>query len=110
MSDELLSAKEAAHRLGATVTTLYSWLGLSDRGLLTIRGRPVTIEYFQGGPRGQGRIHLEVGEIERLRDLMRVRPVRERRFRRPPDTGRFPGIVVPLGRPGDIRNQPSQGH
>ena len=51
MPDELLVAKEAARRLGVTVSTLYSWLGQSARGLLVIRGVSVTIEYLQGGPR-----------------------------------------------------------
>src|SRR5689334_23604664 len=69
----LASAREAALRLGVTATTLYAWLGLSDRGLLVIRGHSVTIEYFQSGPRGQGRIRIDLAEVERLKDLMRVR-------------------------------------
>lgn len=99
-ADDLLSPAEAAHRLGITVTTLYDWLGRSDRGLLVIRGLPVTIEYLQGGPAGQGRIRIERGEAERIRELMRVRP-QTIRIRRPPLPQRlFPGITVPLGRPG----------
>lgn len=96
---ELLSTREAARRLGITVTTLYDWLGQSDRGLLIIRGQAVTIGYLQAGPQGQGRIRIEVSEIERLKRLMQVRP-RPALPRRPPirqDT--FPGITVPLGRP-----------
>jgi hypothetical protein len=81
------------------VTTVYNWLGLSDRGLLVVRGQPVTVSYLQGGPRGQGRILIEAGEVERIKDQMRVtpKPVRARRppIRRPA----FPGITVPLGRP-----------
>ena len=99
MFEELLSAKEAARRLGLAVTSLYDWLGQSDRGLLLLRGQPVTIAYFQGGAQGQGRIRMEATEVERLRDLMRVRPqpVRSRRPPTRPET--FPGITVPLGRP-----------
>ena len=99
MSDELFSAQEAARRLGVSVTTLYDWLGQSDRGLFLIRGQSVTIHYFQGGPRGQGRIRIEAAEIERLKELMRVRhrlaPPRRPAIRR----DAFPGITVKLGRP-----------
>ena len=100
MPEELLSAREAARRLGVAVTTLYDWLGRSDRGRLVLRGRTVTIHYFQGGARGQGRIHIEASEVLRLLELMRVRP-RPETPRRPPDRCQsFPGITVPLGRPG----------
>lgn len=94
------ATSSALIQLGAVrVTTLYDWLGQSDRGLLIIRGQPVTIAYFQGGAQGQGRIRLEATEVERLRDLLRVRPqpVQARRPPTRPDT--FPGITVPLGRP-----------
>jgi hypothetical protein len=99
MTDELLTAREAALRLGVSLTTLYGWFGQSDRGLLVVRGRPVTVGYLQGGPRGQGRIRVEASEVERLKDLMRVvpQPTRVRRLPLPRD--RFPGITVPLGRP-----------
>lgn len=94
-----VSATEAAHRLGITVTTLYDWLGQSDRGLLVIRGQRTTINYLQGGPKGQGRIWIELSEIERVRELMRVRtqvaPLRQRPVRQCV----FPGITVSLGRP-----------
>jgi transposase-like protein len=94
-------AQEAARRLGITVTTFYDWLGQSDRGLLTIRGEPVTIDYLQGGPRGHGRIAVEPAEIERLKNLMRVVPDPRAipPVRRLPIM-KFPGITVPLGRPG----------
>ena len=97
----LLPPAEAARRLGITVPTLYDWLGRSDRGLLVIRGRAVTVDYLQGGPRGQGRIRIEAAEVERLKDLMRVRPAPAppRRVPAAPPTA-FPGITVPLGRPG----------
>jgi len=99
MSDELLTAAEAAHRLGIMVTTLYDWLGRSRIGELEIRGRRVTINYLQAGPKGQGRIRIESAEIDRLRDLMRVPtlPVVRRAPRTTPTT--WPGITVPLGRP-----------
>jgi hypothetical protein len=99
MSEELMSAKEAARRLGMAVTSLYDWLGQSDRGLLVIRGERVTISYLQGGPQGQGRIKLTAGEVERLKDLMRVRPQRPAPRQLPVRPQRFPGITVPLGRP-----------
>ena len=98
MAEELLSAREAARRLGVAVATLYDWLGRSDRGLLVLRGRPATVGYLQGGPRGRGRLRVEAGEVERLKDLLRVRP-RPHAPRRPPGRGSFPGITVPLGRP-----------
>jgi hypothetical protein len=99
MSGELLSAREAARWLGMAVASLYDWLGQSDRGLLVIRGQPVTIDYLQGGPRGQGRIRIEATEVERLKDLMRVQPQRIVPRRPPLRHQSFPGITVPLGRP-----------
>lgn len=99
MSDELLTAAEAARRLGITVTTLYDWLGRSRTGKLEIRGRRVTINYLQAGAKGQGRIRIEAGEIDRLRELMRVHtlPIVRRAPRTTPT--HWPGISVPLGRP-----------
>src|SRR5947209_13376600 len=55
VSDPLLTAADAARRLGISVTTLYDWLGQSDCGILVLRGKSVTIGYFQAGARGQGR-------------------------------------------------------
>ena len=71
-----------------------------DSGELIIRGQPVTIEYYQGGAKGQGRIRIAAAEVERLTELMRVRtqPVAPRRPYVQPR--QFPGITVPLGRPG----------
>ena len=99
MDGELLSTREAAHRLGIASTTLYDWLGQSDRGLFAIRGMQVTINYYQGGQRGQGRIRIESTEIERLKDLMRVKQLRV--VPRLPLIRRdsYPGIHVKLGRP-----------
>jgi hypothetical protein len=99
MDGEPLSAREAARRLGISVTTLYDWFGQSDRGLLVIRGQRVTVDYSQGGPKGEGRILIEPAEVKRLKDLMRVRPqfIIPRRPLVRCET--YPGIVVPLGRP-----------
>ena len=99
MSDDLLTAAEAARRLGISVTTFYDWAGKSRIGELEIRGQRVTIDFFQGGPRGQGRIRLGAREVERLREFMRVRP-RAVEIRLPPVKQiHWPGIHVPLGRP-----------
>jgi len=99
--NDLLTTQNAAQRLGISRAGLYDWLAQSDAGTLVIRGQPVTIEYFQGGPRGQGRIKIEAREVERLKELMRVRP-RPVRQRRPPTRRQhYPGITVELGDPGD---------
>ena len=102
MPDELLTVDEAARRLGVTRTTLYGWLGLSRRSLLAFHGRPATIEFFQTGPKGQGRIQIDAKEIERVMDLMRVKPLTVRQRRSPVPRRTFPHITVPLGRPGDL--------
>jgi hypothetical protein len=99
MPDDLLSAKEAAQRLAIAPATLYSWLGLSDCGLLVIRGQLVTIRYYQGGPSGQGRIRIEPCEVERIKELMRVVPQKAIPRRLQQRCDQFPGITVPLGRP-----------
>lgn len=96
---DLVSAQEAARRLGIAVSSLYDWLNRSDYGEFVIRGEPVTIDYFQTGSRGQGRIRLETREVERLKDLFRVRP-RKHLPRRPfAKHQAYPGITVELGRP-----------
>lgn len=99
MPDEFLTAKEAADALGISVLTLYDWLAQSDTGDFQIRGQFYTIEYFQGGRRGQGRIRIEVQEIERLKEAMRVRPQLRRERRVPNKVQCYPGITVPLGTP-----------
>ena len=99
MSDELLTAASAAAQLGLSVATFYDWLGRSRIGELEIRGQHVSINYLQGGARGQGRILIEVQEVERLRELMRVRPQSVPARRRAPLPRTWPGINVPLGRP-----------
>ena len=77
--------------------TLYQWLGESDAGTLRIRGQPVTIAYYQTGAAGKGAIRIEVREIHRLKELLRVHPQLSVPRRRPMQS--FPGITVPLGRP-----------
>ena len=102
MSGVLLSPKQASEHLGIAVATLYDWLGQSDWGVLQIRGQPATIGYYQGGPRGQGRIRIDELEVERIRELMRVIPQAPHKANSPLVRDRFPGIKVPLGRPKDI--------
>lgn len=97
--DEYLTPKDAANFLGITTTTLYDWLGQSDYGLLEIRGRRVTIDYLQGGPKGHGRIRIARTEIDRLLELMRVQPKYLPARRPPARQNSFPGITVPLGKP-----------
>lgn len=99
MSAELLSSQAAARRLGISVASLYDWLARSDSGEFIIRGQPYTIDYLQGGARGQGRIQIEDTEIVRLKEAMRVRPQSIRCRQRPQQFQHFPGITVPLGRP-----------
>lgn len=99
MAAEYRSPTEAARLLGITVTTLYDWLSQSDYGLLQIRGEKVTVDYLQAGPAGHGRIRIAASEVERLLELMRVKP-KQIVTRRPPlQRTTFPGITVPLGRP-----------
>ena len=99
MAAEYLSPTDAARLLGITVTTLYDWLSQSDYGLLQIRGERVTVDYLQAGPLGHGRIRISESEVQRLLELMRVKP--KRIVTRHPPTQRtaFPGITVSLGRP-----------
>jgi hypothetical protein len=97
----LFGVREAAQHLGIAAASLYQWLGQSDSGTLVIRGQPVTVDYFQGGAQGQGRIKMEMKEIERLKDLMRVRPHPPHQRRLPARQESYPGITVKLGRPRD---------
>ena len=99
MTGELLAAREAALRLGIAVASLYDWLARSDAGEFVLRGRSFTINYFQGGARGQGRIQIEETEIERLLEAMRVHPQAVRQRRPSIRIQHYPGITVPLGRP-----------
>ena len=78
---------------------MYQWLAESDACAFVIRGQPVTINYLQAGAKGQGRIKIEPEEVERLKDLMRVKP-RAQNPRRPAKrTLTYPGITAKLGRP-----------
>ncbi len=101
VSKSLLSSVDAAHRLGISVLTLYDWLSQSDAGQFEIRGQPVTIDYFQGGRRGQGRIMIEKQEIDRLLSLMRVTPKARRVPQRPQKKSTLQHITTRLGRPDD---------
>jgi hypothetical protein len=96
---DLLSAQESASRLSISVSSLYDWLSQSDGGEFVIRGESVTIDYFQTGRRGQGRIRLAADEVERLKELFRVRPRKPVPRRQPIKPLAFPGITVTLGRP-----------
>lgn len=96
---DFLTPAEAAQQLGITRTTLYDWLGRSRRGLFELHGQFVTIEFRQTGGKGQGHIQIDAAEVERLRELMRVRPRIASPSRRAPRPQSFPGITVPLGRP-----------
>jgi transposase-like protein len=99
MSEELLPTSEAAHRLGITPGTLYDWLSQSRRKLLRIRGQPVTIRYYQGGAKGQGRIRIAASEVARILGLLEVFPEHRVERRTPIRRQTYPGILVPLGRP-----------
>jgi hypothetical protein len=101
MDDELLTTRQAAQRLGIARASLYAWLAQSNAGALVIRGQPVTIDYLQGGPQGQGRIRIAAQEVRRLQDLMRVCPSAPRPRRTPVVRPSFPGITVRLGRPNE---------
>jgi len=100
MADEYVQPSEAARRLGISVTTLYDWLSQSDYGMLKIRGEAVTIEYLQSGPAGHGRIRIGSAEIVKIMECMRVRPAGTVVRHPPMKQSDYPGITVPLGRPG----------
>jgi hypothetical protein len=78
---------------------LYDWLSQSNVGQFILHGQSVTIAYLQGGANGQGKILIEPGEVDRLKDMMRVGPSRAPARRSPAPTKSFPGITVKLGRP-----------
>ena len=99
MADDYLPPTDAARMLGITVTTLYDWLSQSDYGLLKIRGESVAVDYLQAGPLGQGRIRIAASEVQRLLELMRVKPMRIPIRKPTVKRTDFPGINVPLGRP-----------
>ena len=101
VDNQLLNSKDAATALGLSVSTLYSWLMQSDAGAFEIRGQPVTICYYQGGRRGQGRIRIGQSEIERLLSLMRVSPRPNPLRKKPMKKPALQHITARLGRPDD---------
>ena len=101
MSHELLSSHEAAKRLGISRTTLYDWLSQSDSGFFVISGVAVSINYYQTGRNGQGRIQIEAKEIERLLSLMKVAPHSKRPLRTTRKKASLTHITATLGRPED---------
>jgi len=101
MSRELLSSQDAARRLGISTATLYDWLAQSDAGTFMIRGQPTTINYYQGGRKGQGRIKIDSQELERLLELMFVSPKSQPIQRAPRKQTSMQHITTKLGRPDD---------
>ena len=99
MASELLNSAGAAKDLGISVATLYEWLARSRTNEFLVRGRTFSINYFQGGSRGQGRIQIEASEIARLKEAMRVHPQQVPKRRQPAKQQQYPGITVPLGCP-----------
>ncbi|WP_231740541.1 helix-turn-helix domain-containing protein [Thalassoglobus neptunius] len=98
----LLTSQQAADALGISVLTLYDWLGQSDVGEFEIRGEAVTVEYYQGGHKGQGRIRIDETEICRLLSLMKSQPKPQRRRQIPKkNAAPFQHITAKLGRPDD---------
>lgn len=101
MPSELLSAVQAARRLGISVLTLYGWLRQSNAGVFEICGQNVTIVHYQTGPRGQGRIRIECEEIDRLLSIMRVSPKPVAFQKKPAKKRALQHITAKLGRPDD---------
>ena len=102
MDHTLFTADEAAVRLGISRATLYDWLAQSDGSRFVLRGQSTTIDYFQGGRRGQGRIMLQRMEVDRLLELMRVTPKPVREPRTPKTIRELKHIKSKLGRPDDV--------
>ena len=101
MDSTLLTADDAATRFGISRTTLYDWLAQSDGGWFMLRGQAVTIDYLQGGRRGQGRIKIKRTEVDRLLELMRVKPKLTRTRVVPRPKAALTHITAKLGRPID---------
>jgi len=99
MNRDLLTAQQAAQRLGISTASIYGWLAQSNAGTFRLRGQPVTIAHLQSGPRGRGHIKLESVEVDRLIELMKVHPRPSLPRSSPVRTPQFPGITVKLGRP-----------
>ncbi|MEZ6125220.1 MAG: DNA-binding protein [Planctomycetaceae bacterium] len=99
---DLLTSQQAAEALGISVLTLCDWLGQSDAGEFEVRGEPVTIEYYQGGRKGQGRIRIDGAEVRRLLSFMRSTPKPQCRRQSPTKkSNSFRHITTKLGRPDD---------
>ena len=100
MVSKRLPSDEAAARLGISRATLYDWLSQSNAGSFILCGVGVTINYYQSGRRGQGRIQIDASEIERLLSLMKITPdpLPHRTVRKKPS---LTHITAPLGRPED---------
>lgn len=101
MSRGLLSSQDAARLLGISTATLYDWLAQSDAGTFMIRGQLTTINYYQGGRKGQGRIKIDRQELERLLELMLVSPKSQPIRRTPRKQTLMQHITAKLGRPDD---------
>ena len=101
MRIQRLSSNHTAKRLGISRTTLYDWLSQSDSGCFVICGVPVSINYYQTGRRGQGRIQIEAAEIERLLSLMKVSPNPKQLLRTTRKKASLTHITATLGRPED---------
>ncbi|MDM4015112.1 helix-turn-helix domain-containing protein [Roseiconus lacunae] len=99
MDASLLNSKDAASELGISVPTFYDWLSQSRNGTFTLRGKPVTIEFYQGGRCGQGRIRIPRREIDRLLALMLVQTQPKPLRRAPKPRKNFSNITVTPGRP-----------
>ena len=101
MTGEWLNSKEAAQDLGISRATFYEWLAQSNAGTFLIRGKQITIDYLQGGPKGQGRVRIERREVQRLLGLMRVKPGTKKSRRPPKKRSNLQYISADLGRPDD---------
>jgi hypothetical protein len=66
-----------------------------------IRGEPTTINYYQGGRVGQGRIKIDHREVERLLSLMRVSPRTKAVQKKPAKKPTLRHITAKLGLPDD---------
>lgn len=97
----LLTTQQAAQALGISVFTLYDWLSQSKNGEFEIRGEKVSIAYYQGGRRGQGRIRIDRKEVDRLLSAMRVTPKAPRARRQSKAKTELQHITSKLGRPDD---------
>ena len=101
MVTERLSSDDAASRLGISRATFYGWLAESDSGCFVIRGVSVSINYYQSGRCGQGRIQIDAEEIERLLSLMKVSPSPKQPLRSIRKKPSLTHITATLGRPED---------